>query len=121
MNDKTDGTVATRDQQHLVTNLRLLDADAIGAAFSCQKCSRLDCRCLKNRQGHHGAKAERRAHRRARSEAEHRTKNILATVQATVNLSHADTINGLKRAIEGRIQPLAKLHDLFVKSRWGRS
>jgi PAS domain S-box-containing protein len=51
-------------------------------------------------------------------EAEHRTKNILATVQATVNLSHSDTADGLKRAIEGRIRALAKLHDLFVKSCW---
>jgi PAS domain S-box-containing protein len=52
-------------------------------------------------------------------EAEHRTKNILATVQATVNLSHSDSIDGLKRAIEGRIQALANVHSLFVKSRWG--
>jgi PAS domain S-box-containing protein len=51
-------------------------------------------------------------------EAEHRTKNILATVQATVSLSHSETAAGLKRAIEGRIQALAKLHDLFIKSRW---
>jgi PAS domain S-box-containing protein len=51
-------------------------------------------------------------------EAEHRTKNILATVQATVNLSHSGTADGLKRAIEGRIMALAKIHDLFVKSRW---
>jgi PAS domain S-box-containing protein len=51
-------------------------------------------------------------------EAEHRTKNILATVQATVSLSRSDTTDGLKRAIEGRIQSLAKLHDLFFKSRW---
>jgi PAS domain S-box-containing protein len=51
-------------------------------------------------------------------EAEHRTKNILATVQATVSLSHSDTPDGLKRAIEGRIRALAALHDLFVKSRW---
>ena len=51
-------------------------------------------------------------------EAEHRTKNILATVQAIVNLSHSDTADGLKRAIEGRVAALAKLHDLFVKSRW---
>jgi PAS domain S-box-containing protein len=51
-------------------------------------------------------------------EAEHRTKNILATVQATVNLSHSDTADGVKRAIEGRIQSLAKLHGLFVESRW---
>jgi PAS domain S-box-containing protein len=51
-------------------------------------------------------------------EAEHRTKNILATVQATVNLSHSDTPDGLKRAIEGRIHSLANVHSLFVKARW---
>jgi PAS domain S-box-containing protein len=52
-------------------------------------------------------------------EAEHRTKNILATVQATVNLSQAATVDSFKRAIEGRIQALANVHSLFVKSRWG--
>jgi PAS domain S-box-containing protein len=51
-------------------------------------------------------------------EAEHRTKNILATVQATVKLSQSDTVDGLKGAIEGRIQALANVHDLFVNSRW---
>ena len=51
-------------------------------------------------------------------EAEHRTKNVLATVQATVRLSHSDTPEGLKDAIEGRIQALANVHTLFVQSRW---
>jgi PAS domain S-box-containing protein len=51
-------------------------------------------------------------------EAEHRTKNVLATVQATVQLSQSDTPDGLKRAIEGRIQALANVHRLFVESRW---
>ncbi len=51
-------------------------------------------------------------------EAEHRVKNILATVQATVNLSQSDTIDGFKRAIEGRIQALANVHTLFYESRW---
>jgi PAS domain S-box-containing protein len=51
-------------------------------------------------------------------EAEHRAKNILATVQATVNLSQADTIEGFKRVIEGRIQALANVHTLFYESRW---
>ena len=51
-------------------------------------------------------------------EAQHRTKNILATVEATVNLSHSDTPDGLKRVIEGRIQALANVHGLLVKSRW---
>jgi PAS domain S-box-containing protein len=51
-------------------------------------------------------------------EAEHRSKNLLATVQAAVNLSHSDTPEGLKCAIEGRIRALANVHSLFVKTRW---
>jgi two-component sensor histidine kinase len=51
-------------------------------------------------------------------EAEHRAKNVLATVQATVRLSQSDTPKGLKKAIEGRIQALANVHTLFVESRW---
>lgn len=51
-------------------------------------------------------------------EAEHRSKNLLANVQATVNLSQADTTQGLKQAIEGRIQALANVHSLFVETRW---
>jgi PAS domain S-box-containing protein len=51
-------------------------------------------------------------------EAEHRTKNILSTVQATVRRSHSDTSDDLKRLIEGRISALGKVHTLFVESRW---
>jgi PAS domain S-box-containing protein len=51
-------------------------------------------------------------------EAEHRSKNLLATVQATVHLSTAETPEGLKRAIEGRILALANVHSLFVETRW---
>ena len=51
-------------------------------------------------------------------EAEHRSKNLLANVQATVNLSRADTPEGLKQAIEGRIRALANVHSMFVASRW---
>jgi two-component sensor histidine kinase len=51
-------------------------------------------------------------------EAEHRTKNILSTVLATVRLSHSDTVDDLKQLIEGRINALAKVHALFVQSRW---
>ena len=51
-------------------------------------------------------------------EAEHRTKNILATVLATVRLSHSDRADDLKQLIEGRINALAKVHTLFVESRW---
>jgi PAS domain S-box-containing protein len=51
-------------------------------------------------------------------EAEHRSKNLLANVQATVKLSESDTTEGLKQAIEGRICALANVHSLFVETRW---
>ncbi len=51
-------------------------------------------------------------------EAEHRSKNLLASVQAAVNLSQADTPEGLKHAISGRIQALANVHSLFAGTRW---
>jgi PAS domain S-box-containing protein len=51
-------------------------------------------------------------------EAEHRSKNLLATVQATVRLSQSETPNGLKQAIEGRIQSLANVHSLFINTHW---
>ena len=51
-------------------------------------------------------------------EAEHRSKNLLASVQALVNFSQSDTREGLKGSINGRIQALANVHSLFVASRW---
>jgi PAS domain S-box-containing protein len=51
-------------------------------------------------------------------EAEHRSKNVLANVQAIVMLSRSDTSEGLKQSIEGRIRALANVHSLFVESRW---
>jgi PAS domain S-box-containing protein len=51
-------------------------------------------------------------------EAEHRSKNMLANVQAAVSLSRADTAEELKQSISGRIQALANVHSLFVETRW---
>jgi PAS domain S-box-containing protein len=51
-------------------------------------------------------------------EAEHRSKNMLATVQAVVNLSEADTLDGFKKVIKGRVNALAHVHSLFVETRW---
>ena len=51
-------------------------------------------------------------------EAEHRSKNLLSAIQATVHLSQSDTPEGLKHAIEGRIQAFANVHSLFVETRW---
>jgi len=49
-------------------------------------------------------------------EAEHRAKNLLANVGAMVQLSQADTPDGLKKAIAGRIAALASVHSLFAQS-----
>jgi len=51
-------------------------------------------------------------------EAEHRSRNVLATVQAAVKLSRADTVDGLKDAISGRVHAIANVHSLFAESRW---
>lgn len=51
-------------------------------------------------------------------EAEHRSKNILATVRAIIHLSQSDTTQGLKQTIAGRIQALSNVHSLFVDTRW---
>jgi two-component sensor histidine kinase len=51
-------------------------------------------------------------------EAEHRAKNLLTNVGAMVQLSQADTPDGLKKAIAGRIAALANVHSLFAQSRW---
>jgi PAS domain S-box-containing protein len=51
-------------------------------------------------------------------EAEHRARNMLSIVLATVQLSRADTAADLKLAIEGRIQALANVAELFADSRW---
>jgi PAS domain S-box-containing protein len=51
-------------------------------------------------------------------EAEHRSKNLLSSVQAIVTLSQSNTSAGLKSAIEGRIRALANVHSLFVETRW---
>jgi PAS domain S-box-containing protein len=65
---------------------------------------------------------ERKAHEQyvhlLTREAEHRAKNLLANVTAMVQLSQADTPDGLKEAIQGRIGALANVHSLFVQSRW---
>jgi PAS domain S-box-containing protein len=65
---------------------------------------------------------ERKAHeqrvRLLSREAEHRAKNLLANVGAMVQLSQADTPDGLKEAIAGRIGALANVHSLFAQSRW---
>jgi two-component sensor histidine kinase len=51
-------------------------------------------------------------------EVDHRAKNLLALVQATVQLTQADTVEDFKAAIEGRLQALSNAHTLLAQSRW---
>jgi two-component system CheB/CheR fusion protein len=51
-------------------------------------------------------------------EVDHRSKNLLALVQATVQLTRADTVEELKTAVAGRLQALANAHTLLSQSRW---
>jgi PAS domain S-box-containing protein len=51
-------------------------------------------------------------------EVDHRAKNLLALVQAAVQLTDADTVKDFKAAIEGRIQALSNAHSLLAQSRW---
>jgi PAS domain S-box-containing protein len=51
-------------------------------------------------------------------EVDHRSKNLLAVVQATVQLTRADTVEELKAAVAGRLQALANAHTLLAQSRW---
>jgi PAS domain S-box-containing protein len=51
-------------------------------------------------------------------EVDHRAKNLLALVQATVQLTSADTVEDFKAAIGGRLQALSNAHTLLAQSRW---
>ena len=51
-------------------------------------------------------------------EADHRTKNLLTLAQATVHLTHAETTDELRAAIEGRLRALANAHAALARSRW---
>ena len=51
-------------------------------------------------------------------EIDHRSKNLLAVVQSVVQLTRADDADGLKNAVMGRIQSLARAHSLLAAGRW---
>jgi PAS domain S-box-containing protein len=84
----------------------IMDAD--GTVISASKIAR-DITERKRNQAHIALLAR---------EAEHRAKNVLATVQAIVHLTEAETVADYKNAVEGRVQALANVHSLFVKSHW---
>lgn len=51
-------------------------------------------------------------------EVDHRAKNALSVVQAVVRLSQADDLDDFRKVVEGRIESLARAHDLLAENRW---
>jgi two-component sensor histidine kinase len=51
-------------------------------------------------------------------EVDHRANNLLAVVQAAVQLSKAETADSMKMAIAGRVRALGQAHNLLSASRW---
>jgi PAS domain S-box-containing protein len=51
-------------------------------------------------------------------EVDHRANNLLAVVQGTVALSQAENPAALKSVITGRVNALARAHQLLAKARW---
>jgi PAS domain S-box-containing protein len=51
-------------------------------------------------------------------EVNHRANNLLSVVQSIVRLTRSSDVDGLRKAIDGRIQALARAHSLLAKTRW---
>jgi PAS domain S-box-containing protein len=64
---------------------------------------------------------EKRAQERLKllaREVDHRSKNMLAVVQALLHISRADTLNEFRDTVRGRVAALARAHTLLSQSRW---
>ena len=51
-------------------------------------------------------------------EVDHRSKNLLAVVQSLVSMTRLDSEETFKKTLRGRIQALARAHELLSRSRW---
>lgn len=51
-------------------------------------------------------------------EVDHRAKNVLAVVQAILRLTRADDPKTFAASVEGRVQALARAHELLARGRW---
>jgi PAS domain S-box-containing protein len=51
-------------------------------------------------------------------EVDHRANNLLTVVQSVVALTRADAVEPFRQALDGRIQALARAHQLLAASRW---
>ncbi len=68
-------------------------------------------------------KAADRLQRILLEELHHRVKNTLATVQAIVSqsLRSAEDVEQGRNAIESRLEALGRVHDLLLRTNWGRA
>lgn len=51
-------------------------------------------------------------------EVDHRARNALAVVQATLRLTPKDDVQEYARAVEGRVMALARTHTMLAEGRW---
>lgn len=51
-------------------------------------------------------------------EVDHRANNLLAVVQGTIQLSQANSADGLKEVLVGRVAALGRAHQLLSEARW---
>jgi two-component sensor histidine kinase len=51
-------------------------------------------------------------------EVDHRANNLLAVVQSIIKLTKADSVEALRRAQVGRINALARVHQVLAEARW---
>lgn len=66
----------------------------------------------------HAADALRAAEGRLLREVDHRAMNALALVLGFVRLSRRESIEGFARAVEGRVEVLARAHAMLARTRW---
>lgn len=64
------------------------------------------------------AQAQEEVEHQLLKEVDHRAKNAMALVQAVTRLSRADTAEAYKTAVQGRVQALARAHELLAARRW---
>jgi len=52
------------------------------------------------------------------NEVNHRANNVLTVVQSIIRLSTSETVDDFRETLSGRVQALARAHNLLAKSRW---
>ena len=86
--------------------------------FACQKRQRRGRWSVEDREGHQRAEAKSGANRHPGSGGRASKQELACERARHCQAFSVRTPDGLKQAIEGRIQALANVHSLFVQTRW---